>query len=128
MIKNFSDHAANERTYLAWVRTAIAVMAFGFLVERFDLILRLTPIFAAARPVSAQQLRVGGLAGLALMVVGLAIVVVATARFLKSARDIDDERPHAGPGSRFDLALSALLFLLGCALFGYLAVNLFSAR
>jgi putative membrane protein len=36
MIRNFSDHAANERTFLAWVRTAIAVMAFGFLVERFD--------------------------------------------------------------------------------------------
>jgi putative membrane protein len=36
MIKCYSDHAANERTFLAWVRTAIAVMAFGFLVERFD--------------------------------------------------------------------------------------------
>ena len=30
MIKRYSDHAANERTFLAWVRTAIAVMAFGF--------------------------------------------------------------------------------------------------
>ena len=29
MIKNYSDHAANERTFLAWVRTAIAVMAFA---------------------------------------------------------------------------------------------------
>jgi putative membrane protein len=28
MIKRYSDHAANERTFLAWVRTAIAVMAF----------------------------------------------------------------------------------------------------
>lgn len=37
MIKNFSDHMANERTFLAWVRTSIAVMAFRFLVERFDL-------------------------------------------------------------------------------------------
>src|SRR5215469_2800993 len=37
MIKRYSDHAANERTFLAWVRTAIAVMAFGFLIERFDL-------------------------------------------------------------------------------------------
>ena len=36
MIRNFSDHSANERTFLAWVRTAIAVMAFGFLVEKFD--------------------------------------------------------------------------------------------
>jgi Domain of unknown function (DUF202) len=37
MIQNFADHSANERTFLAWVRTAIAVMAFGFVVERFDL-------------------------------------------------------------------------------------------
>ena len=33
MIERFRDHAANERTFLAWVRTAIAMMAFGFLVE-----------------------------------------------------------------------------------------------
>src|SRR5262249_54119474 len=36
MIKRYSDHAANERTFLAWVRTSIAVMAFGFVIERFD--------------------------------------------------------------------------------------------
>jgi transposase-like protein len=30
MIRNFSDHSANERSFLAWVRTAIAVMAFAF--------------------------------------------------------------------------------------------------
>jgi putative membrane protein len=41
MIRNFSDHAANERTFLAWVRTAIAVMAFGFLVAKFDLFLKI---------------------------------------------------------------------------------------
>lgn len=41
MISRYSDHAANERTYLAWVRTAIAVMAFGFLVEKFDLFLEM---------------------------------------------------------------------------------------
>jgi putative membrane protein len=31
MIERYSDHAANERTFLAWVRTSIAIMAFGFL-------------------------------------------------------------------------------------------------
>ena len=34
MIERYSDHAANERTFLAWIRTAIAIMAFGFLVEQ----------------------------------------------------------------------------------------------
>ena len=37
MIRGYSDHAANERTFLAWVRTAIAVIAFGFVIEEFNL-------------------------------------------------------------------------------------------
>jgi putative membrane protein len=49
MIRNFSDHAANERTFLAWVRTAIAVMAFGFLVEKFDLFLQLERLSLPAK-------------------------------------------------------------------------------
>ena len=39
MIKRYTDHSANERTYLAWVRTAITIMAFGFLIEKFELFL-----------------------------------------------------------------------------------------
>jgi putative membrane protein len=53
MIKNFTDHAANERTFLAWVRTAIAVMAFGFLIERFDLFLHAITPSSAGRNLSA---------------------------------------------------------------------------
>jgi putative membrane protein len=37
MIRGYSDHAANERTFLAWVRTGVAVVAFGFVVEKFNL-------------------------------------------------------------------------------------------
>jgi putative membrane protein len=37
MIPGYSDHAANERTLLAWVRTGIALIAFGFVVEKFNL-------------------------------------------------------------------------------------------
>ena len=37
MIRGYSDHAANERTFLAWLRTSIAVIAFGFVVEKFNL-------------------------------------------------------------------------------------------
>jgi len=36
MIKRYSDHAVNERTFPGLVRTAIAVMAFGFVIERFE--------------------------------------------------------------------------------------------
>jgi uncharacterized membrane protein YidH (DUF202 family) len=37
VISGYSDHAANERTFLAWVRTGIATIAFGFVVEKFNL-------------------------------------------------------------------------------------------
>ena len=37
MIRGCSDHAANERTFVVWMRTGIAVVAFGFVVEEFNL-------------------------------------------------------------------------------------------
>lgn len=35
MIRNYTEHASNERTFLAWVRTAIAIVAFGLAISRF---------------------------------------------------------------------------------------------
>jgi hypothetical protein len=52
------------------------------------------------------------------------VLVVAIARFVTTARQIDDDEQHEGPGARFDIALTALLFLVGAALFGYLVFNL----
>jgi putative membrane protein len=120
MIKRYSDHAANERTFLAWVRTAIAVMAFGFLVERFDLFIR----FASREMADGAQLthgrNLGDWAGLAFVFMGLAMIVVAALRFFRTAKQIDAETESPGPGVRFDLALAALLVLLGCSLALYL--------
>ncbi|HXA70641.1 MAG TPA: DUF202 domain-containing protein, partial [Stellaceae bacterium] len=70
MIKNFSDHAANERTFLAWVRTAIAVMAFGFLIERFDLFLQIAAPSLAGRTLSPADQEFGNIVGFALIVLG----------------------------------------------------------
>jgi putative membrane protein len=126
-IKNYSDHAANERTFLAWVRTAIAVMAFGFLVEKFDLFLK----FAAASlgkgaPVFKTG-RLAGWSGLALIVLGLAIVVVATVRLIATARKLDDGETHLAAGSKLDVALAVLLTLLGTSLLVYVLQNLLAA-
>ena len=64
MIERYSDHAANERTFLAWVRTAIAIMAFGFLVQKFDLFLRLAGGSLIARSLPAGSQIVGNIAGI----------------------------------------------------------------
>ena len=70
MIERYSDHAANERTFLAWVRTAIAVMAFGFLVQKFDLFLRIAGQSLAPRSWPKHNEIVGTAAGLLLIVLG----------------------------------------------------------
>lgn len=122
MIERYSDHAANERTFLAWVRTAIAIMAFGFLVEKFDLFLRIAGQSLAARstlPPGSQAL--GDLAGLLLILVDGAMIVFATIRFRKAARDIDASEMRPGPGERLDITLVMLLLLLSATLFVYLA-------
>jgi putative membrane protein len=54
-------------------------------------------------------------------VLGIAMIVIAGVRFAKTAKDIDTDRAVASPGERFDLALAALLGLLGIALFLYMA-------
>ncbi len=121
MIRNFGDHSANERTFLAWVRTAIAVMAFGFLVEKFDLFLELAAPSVAGRTLSLPGQKFGNLAGLSLLVLGTTMVVVAAFRFVMIAKNIDREDQRPGTGSRIDIALAGLLVLLGCALFLYLS-------
>jgi inner membrane protein YidH len=126
MIQHYTDHAANERTFLAWVRTAIAVMAFGFLIERFDIFLSvMAGTQDRALPVHGQKF--ANVAALAFIAVGIGMVVVATFRFFKIAKEIDRDETVPSAGSLFDLVLAALLLLLGIALFFYLSRAVFSS-
>jgi putative membrane protein len=120
MIERYSDHAANERTFLAWVRTAIAIMAFGFLVQKFDLFLRIAAESLGSRSVPAHTQIVGTVAGLLLIVLGGAMMVFAAIRFRRTGFDIDAEEVRPGPGARLDFTLVFLLLLLGAILFVYL--------
>jgi len=121
MIKRYSDHAANERTFLAWVRTAIAVMAFGFVIERFDLFLQIVAPQTAGKQLAPHSQWFANIAGLAFIVLGVAMIVIAGIRFVKTAKDIETETDVPSPGERFDLALAGLLGLLGVALFLYMS-------
>ncbi|HTW51937.1 MAG TPA: DUF202 domain-containing protein [Stellaceae bacterium] len=126
MIERYSDHAANERTFLAWVRTGIAIMAFGFVVAKFDLFLRLAGAQAGTRLVLAGRQYVGDVAGLVLILVGIAMIGLAVLRFRKTAQDIDASEVRRGPGERVDFTMVGLLLLLGGALFAYLVYTLVS--
>jgi putative membrane protein len=119
MIKRYSDHAANERTFLAWVRTAIAVMAFGFVIERFDLFIQAISSQRQALLNSSGSI-FANVAGLAFIAIGVAMIVIAGFRFARTAKSIETENEVPSTGERFDLALAVLLGLLGASLFLYL--------
>ena len=120
MIKRYCDHAANERTFLAWVRTAIAVMAFGFVIERFDLFLQ---AIASQRqsPLNSPGSSFANAAGLAFIAIGVAMIVISGFRFARTAKGIETENQVPSTGERFDLALAMLIGLLGASLFLYLS-------
>jgi putative membrane protein len=121
MIKRYSDHAANERTFLAWVRTAIAVMAFGFVIERFDLFLQIAVPQLALKQLAPHGQKFVNAAGLAFIAIGVAMITISGIRFARTAKAIDADDMLPSPGERLDLALGALIGLLGLSLFLYLS-------
>jgi putative membrane protein len=95
-------------------------MAFGFLVEKFDLFLAI----AANTLDPGMHLpdrRFGNAVGLILIVLGVAMIAVATIRFRRTAKAIDSPDVLPLLSARVDLALACLLILLGVSLFLYLA-------
>lgn len=124
MIPRFSDHAANERTFLAWVRTGIATIAFGFVIEKFNLFLR--TLANAELPsdkiphasINAHNV-LGHYDGTALIFVGIFLIAVAAWRFVRTSRLIESEETHPLTSIRTELVLS--LVLIATALGAYVA-------
>lgn len=124
-IRNFTDHAANERTFLAWLRTGLAVSAFGLVVDRLNLFLAgitavMRPQTTGAMVDSAAPLR--HYEGLALILLGIVIMVLGGIRFLRASREIDRAERVAAPGSRVELMLTCALALLTAGFFVSLAL------
>jgi putative membrane protein len=108
---------ANERTLLAWLRTGLALVAFGFLLERVDSWLSTAPADGAvAGSVGTAWIGVGFVA-LGSLANGLAILrFVHTRRALRMGADL--------PTDVFPIAIAAIVTLLGAALTVYLLAKL----
>ena len=102
------DHLANERTYLAWMRSAIALMGFGVLIVRLRI---LRPPMAPQTPGTGWQL------GLVFSLVGLLTVLLSTQHYFAVRRDIDDDTYE--PGDRWVILFSLALLLLGAGVIYY---------
>jgi putative membrane protein len=128
VIHGYSDHAANERTFLAWVRTGVAVIAFGFVIEKFNLFV-LTMAAANSTGSAGRELLdklsgpLGRYDGLALIIVGVVLIIAAAVRFVRIGRWLDDQQEHSPSSVRAELILSALLALGVASVSFYLALG-----
>lgn len=95
------EHLANERTYLAWMRTAISLMGFGMVIVR----LRYFQIPQLPRP------GIGWKLGLLFSSVGLITVLLATLEYFSVRRAIDEDTYE--PASRWIILFSLAITLLG---------------
>lgn len=119
MIKDVRDLLANERTYLAWIRTSIAVMAFGFLVERFNLFLSYMGKSAGARSIIHGQASARRI-GIGLIAMGIGGMLLSTVRYVRRDHDIKHPEPRPTLSLLPDVLLGAVLIVLGILLAFYL--------
>ncbi len=102
------DHLANERTYLSWMRSAIALMGFGVLIVRMRLL----------RPPLAPQAPGGGWKlGLAFAIVGLLAVLLSTQHYFAVRDDIEEDTYE--PPDRWVWLSSLAILMLGSGVIYY---------
>lgn len=89
------DHLANERTYLAWLRTAAAVMALGLAIAGFGSTTTVTSIVAGA----------------ILVVAGAVGVFYGTARYRQVTADLEAGRFRVGGRGQAAMVISTILVL-----------------
>ncbi len=110
------DHLANERTFLAWLRTGIATIIFGFAIGRFSIALReymKVQGYKSTTPGFSTWLGI-------LSAVGGVLLILAGLRRYSTTRKQLDSNTFEPAGFVIDL-VSYLLALFGLVLAGYLA-------
>ena len=95
------DRSANERTFLAWMRAAIALMGFGVIIVRLRVVLM--PV--QYRPGMGWRL------GLIFSLIGLATVLISTQRYFTVRRQIDEDTYE--PSDWWIFVFSSAVALLG---------------
>jgi uncharacterized membrane protein YidH (DUF202 family) len=115
------DHLANERTFLAWIRTSIGIMAFGFVVEKFALFIKqMSLILGKANIENASPASHGysAIVGIFLVGFGTLMGLLAFVRYKKVERQIEGDTYQTS--SVLDILLTISVLGIGIFLVIYL--------
>ncbi len=114
-----SDQLANERTFLAWIRTSVAVVSLGFVIARFSFWLNELAL-TTGQHVQLQRTGLSLPIGLGMMAFGALLTVFSAYRYQAVSRAID--RGEFFSAGSLILAVTAATFALAVMLIVYLLV------
>ena len=109
------DHLANERTFLAWVRTSVAIVVFGFAIGRFAIAMRQLTEFQGH---GSKTTGFSVWMGMSSILAGVVMAVAGLARYRKTRAQLDEGKFEPA-GFVVDL-VTILTALFGLVLAGYL--------
>ena len=114
---NVSDHLANERTFLAWIRTSIGIMAFGFVVVKFTLFIKQISLVLGKQMVVADH-GYSSLIGIMLVAIGALTTLLAYMRYNKVKKQLDTNTFNSS--SSLIITVTAIILLISVSLVAYL--------
>lgn len=114
---NISNHLANERTFLAWIRTSIGLMAFGFVVVKFSLFVRQVSSLLGKDNL-IQNRGYSAVVGIILVAVGMITSVLSYARYRKTQKQISEG--NYSHSTILLTVITAFIFFLSVLLIVYL--------
>jgi len=120
-VRNRRVHMANERTFLAWIRTSIGVMAFGFVVEKFALFLKQVS-YILGKETQPPSHGYSSVFGIFLIGLGALMGVLAFIRYKKVEKQIDEDTYQ--PSLILDVLLAMSVLAIGVFLIIYLIQSL----
>ncbi len=109
---------AAERTLLAWIRTGLAMMGFGFVVARFGLFLH--ELAGMGREVPAHNTGWSLWTGTALVLLGVAATLLAAAQHVRFLLRLSRGEPYRPPRWAFGVVVAVVLAALGVGMAAYL--------
>ncbi|CAM4201080.1 putative membrane protein [Pedobacter westerhofensis] len=112
-----NDHLANERTFLAWIRTGIGIMGFGFVVVKFSLFMKqVTAVLG--NQMHIHQTGDSRVIGIFIVALGTCVVIFSYLSYMNTKRQLDEGRYYHS--TMFVKIITIMIFLVSVLLLIYL--------
>ena len=118
---NVADHLANERTFLAWLRTSIALMGFGFVVVKFSLFVKQLSLMLTDKTIVPVK-GFSAYIGISLVIIGAATALIGFIRYRQIRKQLIDQ--NFAPSFNLLLLLTVAVLIVSAMLIWYLVPNL----